>query len=76
MKLGSNSVEFHPQRSHNRHPMDGALAGAGSLCRHGLHENRKKPKPKQRSRGQVSFVNFVRQLVWGSSSRRDGRSQI
>ncbi len=31
MKPGSNSVEFHPQRSHNGHPMDGALAGAGSL---------------------------------------------
>jgi len=31
MKLGSNSVEDHPQLSHNRHPMDGALVGAGSL---------------------------------------------
>jgi hypothetical protein len=25
MKLGSNSVEDHPQLSHNRHPVDGAL---------------------------------------------------
>jgi hypothetical protein len=31
MKLGSNSVEYHPQLSHNRHPVDGALVGAGSL---------------------------------------------
>jgi len=31
MKLGSNSVEGHPQLSHNRHPVDGALVGAGSL---------------------------------------------
>jgi hypothetical protein len=30
MKLGSNSVEDHPQLSHNRHPLDGALVGAGS----------------------------------------------
>jgi hypothetical protein len=25
MKPGSNSVEDHPQLSHNRHPVDGAL---------------------------------------------------
>ncbi len=31
MKLGSNSVEDHPQLSHNRHAMDGALVGAGSM---------------------------------------------
>ncbi len=32
MKPGSNSVEEdHPQLSHNRHPVDGALVGAGSL---------------------------------------------
>jgi hypothetical protein len=31
MKPGSNSVEDHPQLSHNRHPVDGALVGAGSL---------------------------------------------
>jgi hypothetical protein len=32
MKLGSNSVEDHPQLSHNGHPVDdGALVGAGSL---------------------------------------------
>jgi hypothetical protein len=31
MKPGSNSVEDHPQLSHNRHPMDGALVGVGSL---------------------------------------------
>jgi hypothetical protein len=30
MKPGSNSVEDHPQLSHNRHPVDGALVGAGS----------------------------------------------
>jgi hypothetical protein len=29
MKLGSNSVEDHPQQSHNRHPVDGALVCAG-----------------------------------------------
>ncbi len=33
MKPGSNSVEDHPQLSHNRHPVDGALVGAGSLWR-------------------------------------------
>jgi hypothetical protein len=26
-----NSVEFHPQLSNNRYPVDGALVGAGSL---------------------------------------------
>jgi len=31
MKPGSNSVEDHPQLIHNRHPVDGALVGAGSL---------------------------------------------
>jgi hypothetical protein len=31
MKPGSNSVEDHPQLSHNRHPVDAALLGAGSL---------------------------------------------
>jgi hypothetical protein len=31
MKLGGNSVEDHPQLSRNRHPVDGALVGAGSL---------------------------------------------
>jgi hypothetical protein len=31
MKPGSNSVEDHPQLSHNGHPVDGALVGAGSL---------------------------------------------
>jgi hypothetical protein len=28
MKPGSNSVEDHPQLSHNRHPVDSALVGA------------------------------------------------
>jgi hypothetical protein len=31
MKPSSNSVEDHPQLSHNRHPVDGALVGASSL---------------------------------------------
>jgi hypothetical protein len=31
MKSGNNSVEDHPQVSHNRHQVDGALVGAGSL---------------------------------------------
>jgi hypothetical protein len=31
MKPGSNSVEGHPQLSDKRHPVDGALVGAGSL---------------------------------------------
>jgi hypothetical protein len=31
MKPGSNSVEDHPQLSDNRHPVDGALVGSGSL---------------------------------------------
>jgi hypothetical protein len=30
MKLGNNSVEDHPQLSQKRHPVDGALVGAGS----------------------------------------------
>jgi hypothetical protein len=30
-KSGSNSVEDHPQLSHNRHPVDGALVRAGWL---------------------------------------------
>ncbi len=34
MKPGSNSVEDHPQLSHNRHPVDGALVDAGSLVTH------------------------------------------
>ncbi len=33
MKPGSNSVEDHPQHSHNGHPVDGALVSAGSLWR-------------------------------------------
>jgi hypothetical protein len=31
MKPGSSWVEDHPQLSHSRHPVDGALVGAGSL---------------------------------------------
>jgi hypothetical protein len=31
-KLNINSVEVHPQLSDNRHPVDGALVGPGSLC--------------------------------------------
>ncbi len=31
MKPGSNSVDDHPQLGHNRHLVDGALVGAGSL---------------------------------------------
>jgi len=31
MKPGSNSVEDHPQLSNDKHPVDGALVGAGSL---------------------------------------------
>jgi hypothetical protein len=34
MKPGSNSVEDHPQRSHDGHPVDGAVVGAGSLWAH------------------------------------------
>jgi hypothetical protein len=31
VKPNINSVEVHPQLSNNRHPVDGALEGAGSL---------------------------------------------
>jgi len=31
MQLGSNSIEHHPQLSHNRHLADGALVGVDSL---------------------------------------------
>jgi hypothetical protein len=31
MRPGSNSVEDHPQLTHNGHPVDGALVGAGLL---------------------------------------------
>jgi hypothetical protein len=31
MKPNINSVELHPQLSNDGHPVDGALAGAGSL---------------------------------------------
>jgi hypothetical protein len=31
VKPNINSVEVHPQLSNNRHPVDGALVGAGSL---------------------------------------------
>jgi hypothetical protein len=31
MRPGSNSVEDHPQLSHNGRPVDGALVGAGLL---------------------------------------------
>jgi hypothetical protein len=31
VKPNINSVEVHPQLSYNRHPVDGALVGAGSL---------------------------------------------
>jgi hypothetical protein len=30
VKPSINSVEVHPQLSNNRHPVDGALVGAGS----------------------------------------------
>jgi hypothetical protein len=31
MKPNIDSVDVHPQLSNNRHPVDGALVGAGSL---------------------------------------------
>jgi len=31
VKPNINSVEVHPQLSNNRHPVNGALVGAGSL---------------------------------------------
>jgi hypothetical protein len=31
VKPDTNLVEIHPQLSHNGHPVDGALVGAGSL---------------------------------------------
>ncbi len=31
MKPDINSVKVHPQLSHNGHPMDGAMMGAGPL---------------------------------------------
>jgi hypothetical protein len=31
VKPDVNSVDFHPQLSHNGHPVDGVLVGAGSL---------------------------------------------
>jgi hypothetical protein len=31
VKPNINSVEVHPQLSNNRHPLDGAPVGAGSL---------------------------------------------
>ncbi len=31
MKANTNSVEIYPQLSNNRHPVDGAMVGAGSL---------------------------------------------
>jgi hypothetical protein len=40
MKPSSNSVEDHPQLSHNRHLVDGALVGAGSLWPHCAHTGR------------------------------------
>ncbi len=32
MKSGVNLVEDHPQLSHNKHLVDNALVGVGSLC--------------------------------------------
>jgi len=43
MRPGSNSVEDHPQLTHNRHPVDGALVGAGSIMAHGMHHPRSTP---------------------------------
>ncbi len=31
MKPDVNSIEVHPQLSHNRHPVDDVLVGTGSL---------------------------------------------
>jgi hypothetical protein len=53
MKRSSNSVEDHPQLSHNRHPVDGALVGAGSL-----YGGYKKP-PAGLFVPYIASVNFV-----------------
>jgi hypothetical protein len=42
MKPGNNSVEDHPQLSHNRHPVYGVLVGAGSLWPHKPRWKKKK----------------------------------
>ncbi len=44
MKPGSNSVEDHPQLSHKRHPVDGALVGAGSLWPHVINIGASSPR--------------------------------
>ncbi len=35
MRPGSNSIEDHPQLTHNGHPVDGALVGAGLMWSRG-----------------------------------------
>jgi len=40
MKPGNNSVEDHPQLTHNEHPVDAALVGSGSIMTHGMHHPR------------------------------------
>jgi hypothetical protein len=61
MKPGSNPVEDHPQLSHNRHPVNGALVGAGSQSL-GLFIHYLFPKfnlPEFFFLVSISFVVFV-----------------
>jgi hypothetical protein len=63
MKLGSNSVEDHPQLSHNRHPVDGALVGAGSLWPKG-HAPRALPYTQMAPNPPSTPV--IRAVFWNS----------
>ncbi len=58
MKPGSNSVEDHPQLSHNRHPVDGALV-FGTCGRSLAEKLYSRPLSAERKGGGASAPLFL-----------------
>jgi hypothetical protein len=67
MKPGSNPVEDHPQLSHNGHPMDDTLVGAGSL---GL------PLPMCKAFTYLVVTYFPTYLYMGPASLLNGFTKV
>jgi hypothetical protein len=78
VKPNINSVEVHPQWRNNRHPVDGALLGAGSLwpLRRGHYQLRFKilwPNPIKEYVlcASVLYTKYFLGVVYGIAKRRD-----
>jgi hypothetical protein len=78
MKLGGNSVEDHSQLSHNRHPVDGALVGAGSLwpCLLSQSEAAIAPEPQGGGFCVLLLIYYTFAKAWEYLSSTEHQNRI